>query len=78
LNTFSNACAKLAADATDSIVRSFFAAVVQVAGSFRLLTLAQLALAFADSPSGDRDRIAQDESWGKRYLLHTLPCSHLT
>jgi RNA-directed DNA polymerase len=31
----------------------------------------QLALAFADSPSGDKDRIAQNESWGKLYLLHT-------
>jgi RNA-directed DNA polymerase len=31
----------------------------------------QLALAFADSPLGDRDRMAQDESRAKRYLLHT-------
>jgi hypothetical protein len=31
----------------------------------------QLALAFADSSSGDRDRIAQDESRGWRYLLYT-------
>jgi group II intron reverse transcriptase/maturase len=30
----------------------------------------QLALAFADSPSGDRYHIAEDESWGKQYLLH--------
>jgi len=31
----------------------------------------QLALAFADSPTGSRDRGTQDESRGKRYLLHT-------
>ena len=31
----------------------------------------QLALAFADSPTGGRDRGTQDESRGKRYLLHT-------
>ncbi|MGH9327092.1 MAG: group II intron reverse transcriptase/maturase [Terriglobia bacterium] len=32
----------------------------------------QLALTFADSPKGDKDRAARDESWGKRYLLHTV------
>ena len=31
----------------------------------------QLALAFADSPTGGRGRGTQDESRGKRYLLHT-------
>ena len=31
----------------------------------------QLALAFADSPTGGRDRGTQDESRGKRHLLHT-------
>jgi len=33
-NTFSSACARLATDATDSIVRLLFAAVVQVADPF--------------------------------------------
>ena len=36
----------------------------------------QLALAFADSPSGDRDGNAQDESWGKQYLLHTAKANN--
>ena len=36
----------------------------------------QLALAFADSPKGDKDRAARDESRGKRYLLHTVKANN--
>ena len=36
----------------------------------------QLALAFADSPTGGRDRRTQDESRGKRYLLHTAKANN--
>jgi RNA-directed DNA polymerase len=36
----------------------------------------QLSLAFADSPTGGRDCGTQDESRGKRYLLHTAKANN--
>ena len=31
----------------------------------------KLAFVFADSPKGDKNRDPQDESYGKRFLVHT-------
>src|SRR5207245_1275406 len=58
LNTFSSACARLAADATDSNNRPLSATVVQVAGSVRPLPFAVC----------NRYRFPRDSSRGTRSL----------
>ena len=38
----------------------------------------QLAFVFADSPKGDKNRDPQDESYGKRFLVHTTSTRLIT